>query len=489
MKKEELSKEDEQKLVEKTKKLSIWEGSAYSVMDGFGFRYVTPYALSVGATNTHIGLLSSLPGLFGNLSQLLTFKLMKKFSRKKIIFWSVLLQSLMWLLLIFAGVPFFVWGMKNTLSPNLIIGIYTALVLFGALAGPAWASMMRDLVPYNRGYFFGKRNRVVGAVALISMFIAGFLLDYFKQSHIYLGFILMFLIAGLGRFISSILFKKHYDPKFQVDESKYFSLFDFIKRMRENNYGRFVLYYSLVSFACAIASPFFVVYMLKDLGFSYSQYMIALVFNSLANLLMMPLWGKFADKYGNVEVMRITGFLIPLLPFLWLLTAFVHGMLYLVILIILLEVYSGIIWSGFNLSSSSFVYDAVTKERLAICSSYLNIINGFFALIGALLGGYLSSHEISIFGFGPILTLFILSAIARFVVYYFYSASVREVREVKVFEPRRKVDEHVRLIRDKTGKIASSILSSISLERFFETIQSEAGHHFFSNPNNFSKNK
>jgi len=487
---DELSKEDEQKLIDKTKNLSIAEGSGYSVMDGFGFRYVTPYALSVGATNAHIGWLSSLPGLLGNLSQLLTFQFMKKFSRKKIIFWSVFFQSLMWALLIAAGIPFFIYGIKNDLSPWMVILVYTLLVGFGSFAGPAWTSMMRDLVPANRGQYFGKRNQIIGVVALGSMFIAGFLLDYFKQTHIYLGFIIMFFIAGLGRFVSSLILLKHYDPKFQVDSTKYFSLFDFIKKMRENNYGRFVLYFSMVSFSCAIASPFFAVYVLKDLGFSYSQYMITLAVNSLATLLLMPLWGKFADKYGNVEVMRLTGFLIPLLPFFWLLTPLVHSVFSLVFLVVCLEIYSGVIWSGFNLAAGSFVYDAVTKERLSICVSYLNIINGFFALIGALIGGYLSSHNFSLLGFSPLLTLFIVSAIARFLVYFFYSASVKEVRAVNVFEPRKKVGEKVKLIKDKTGKLLTlGILSSVSLERFFETRLSEAGHHFLPNSNNFAKNK
>jgi MFS family permease len=299
----------------------------------------------------------------------------------------------------------------------------------------------------------------------------------------------MFLFAGVGRFISSLLFRKHYDPKFHVDETKYFSLFDFIKKMRENNYGRFVIYYSLVSFSVAIASPFFVVFMLKDLGFNYSQYMITVVFNSLATLLFMPLWGKFADKYGTVEVMRLTGFLIPLLPFLWLITPLVHNIFYVVILIIVLEIYSGFVWAGFNLAAGNFVYDAVSKERLAICSSYLNIINGFFALIGALIGGYLASHGFSILGLSSLPTLFVVSSISRFIVYFVYSSSVKEVREVTVFEPHRRMTNRVRSIKNKTGKFALDILNSVSLDKFFETKQTEAGHHFLPNSNNFSRNK
>lgn len=52
-------------------------------MDGAGSRYITPYALAIGANNTQIGLLTSIPSLLGNLSQLFTSKIIEKTSRKK----------------------------------------------------------------------------------------------------------------------------------------------------------------------------------------------------------------------------------------------------------------------------------------------------------------------------------------------------------------------------------------------------------------------
>jgi len=87
----------EEELKEKTKKLSVKDGSAYSVMDGFGLRYITPYALSLGASNAQIGLLTSIPNLIGNFSQIFTSKVMEKYSRKKIILFGVVLQALMWI--------------------------------------------------------------------------------------------------------------------------------------------------------------------------------------------------------------------------------------------------------------------------------------------------------------------------------------------------------------------------------------------------------
>lgn len=479
---------EENVLIEKTKKLSIKEASAYSFMDGFGLRYVGPYALAVGANNTQMGLLSSLPGLIGNLSQLFTIKAMRRWTRKKIIFSGVLLQAIMWLFLIGAGIPFFIYGIKNDFSPNAVIIIYTILALVGAFAGPAWSSMMRDLVPKNRGEYFGNRNRIAGLVALICMFVAGFILDYFKQTHIFIGFAIMFFIAFIGRFISAMTFRKHYDPKFCVDDKKYFTIWDFIKKMRQNNFGRFVMYFSLLSFACAIASPFFVVLYFKDLNFTYTQYMITAVANSVASLLLMPLWGKFADKYGNLKVMKINGFLIPLLPLFYIFTLFIHSQTLMVLFIVLLEVYSGVIWAGFNLAAGNFIYDAVSKERLAICSSYFNIINGFCALIGALIGGYLSSHNVSLLGLTPLLSLFIISGIVRFIIYFSLSGRINEVREVKGFDLANHLSCQAKKITDGTKKFTKNLLKSVSLDRFFETMISESEHNFSSDPNNFVKN-
>jgi len=481
---------EEHELIERTKKLSVKEASAYSFMDGFGLRYVTPYALAVGANNSQIGLLSSVPGLIGNLSQLTTIRLMKKFSRKKIIFSGVLLQAIMWLLLICAGIPFYLWGMKTSFSADAVIVIYTILILFGAVSGPAWTSLMRDLVTTNRGEYFGRRSKIAGAIALVCMFVAGFILDYFKQTHVFIGFAILFIIAFFGRFTSAMLFRKHYEPKFKVDDRKYFTLIDFVKKMRHNNFGRFVMYFSLLSFACAIASPFFAVFMLKDLGFSYTQYMITVLANSLTTILLMPLWGKFADVYGNLKVMKITGAFIPLLPFLWLLIPLAPSANFAVWLIIFLEIYSGLIWSGFNLSAGNFIYDAVSKERLAICSSYFNILNGFWALIGATIGGYLSSHNFSMFGLSPILFLFALSGIMRFVVYFTMAKKVNEVREVKPFDLRKHLDEKYGMIRRNVNSVFELLLSkSVSLGRFFESSTSGPGHPMNSNPLSFTKNK
>lgn len=430
-KKEERGKH-EKELVENTKKISIQEGSAYAVSEGAGMRYITPYALQLGATNTHIGFLSSLPSLLGNFSQLFTTKIMEKVPRKKIVFYGALLQALMWLPVILLGVMFFVFGINSTVTPTLLVLVYTLLILFGAFYGPAWNSWMKDIITKNSGRYFGNRNRIVGFIALISMLAGGFLLDYFKQTKIFIGFIILFGVAFIARAISAYLFLKKYEPKITHEKGYYFSFWQFIRYIPKSNFGKFTVLVALMQLATAIASPFFAVYMLKDLGFSYIQWIIVTIASSLTSLLLMPLWGKFIDHYGNIKATKITAFLIPVIPLLWFASPFIAKASLLGYLV-LVEAFSGMVWAGFNLASSNFIYDAVTRQRMALCVAYSNILIGIGVFIGATFGGFLSSLTFTILGFSSILVIFFLSGIARLATALFMAPKIKEVREVKKF--------------------------------------------------------
>lgn len=460
--KKEVNSEEEIKLIEKTKKISTKEAAAYSVMDGFGMRYVSPYALAVGASNTQIGLLSSLPSLFGNLSQLLTFRAMKIWSRKKIVFISVFLQALMWLFLIAAGSIYFVFDLHNRIPAYGVIGIYTMLILMGAFGGPAWVSWMKDIVKKDSGKYFGKRSRLATSISLICMFTAGFILDYFKGTKMFIGFAIIFFIAFLGRSTSALLMTRQYEPKILIEDKFYFSLKDFITRMHKNNFGRFVIYFSLVSLTVNVSSPFLAVYMLKSLGFSYTQFMAVTIASILTTLIFVGPWGKFADRYGNLKVMQITGMLTPLIPLLWFFSIFITNPHNLLIYLFIIESFSGIAWAGFNLSAGNFIYDAVTRQRIGICTSYYNIINGFGVLVGAMLGGLISSQNFALFGLEPILVVFLLSFVMRTGVYIIMNKRIKEVREVEPFD----LNGH---IREMTKKLAIGN----SAGKFFDSLGAE----------------
>ncbi len=434
--KEAVKQKTEEELKEKTRKICIKEGIAASVMSGAGGSYITPYALAIGANNTQIGLLTSIPSLLGNLSQLFTAKAIEKSSRKKIIVASIFLQALMWLPIIAVGYFFFYKNLNHGVSASLMIIFYTIFALFGAFLSPAWNSLMKDTVTKEEGKYFGKRNKILGAIGLVVMLASGILLNYFKGvGSLFLGFAILFGVAFISRLVSGWLATKYYDPKLKLEKGYYFSIFQFIKKIPQSNFGKFTVFISLIMLTTAIASPFFAVYMLRDLKFDYTIWTIIAISGSVSALMFMPLWGKFADKFGNLKVMKITGAFIPIVPLFWLLTPlFAKISMTLVVVYLLAEEFvSNFIWAGFNLCYVNFIYDAVTRQRLALCVAYFNILNGVGVFIGATLGGLLASFNFNFLGLSPLLLIFLISGVTRFFVYIFMMPKIKEVREVEKY--------------------------------------------------------
>jgi MFS family permease len=407
----------------KARKLSIVEAGAFSVSDGFGLRNIAPYALALNASNSMIGLLTSIPSLFGNLFQLLTHKLVRKYSRKKVVVFTVFLQTFFWLALLLPGILFLKSNSSSNIPIILLISIYTFLIISGALAGPAWSSWMKDIVPEKQlGTYFAKRNKIAGTIVFICMILAGLILDYFKRIEVLYGFFILLFFSFLFRGISGYLFTKKYEPKFKQNKKAYFSLRSFINNMFFNNFGRFVLFICTLNFFVAIASPFFAVYLLRNKGFSYTLYMILIMLMPLASILTMSFWGKKSDTIGNTKIFKMTGLLIALIPFIYLLSNFSNKVLTIFLILLPIEILAGIGWGGFNLSAANFVLKSVSRDKMVICSSYMNALNGFSIFLGATMGGLLASIQF----WNPILLVFLISGIGRLLVYFLIRPKIKE---------------------------------------------------------------
>jgi len=402
-------------------------------MEGMGLRYITPYALILGANNKIIGFLTSIPQIASAGIQFLSLKILgEKVSRKRLSFYGAFTQALSWIFIILLAILYYPLNIRSALVPIALILIYTLLVSAGSIFAPAWSSWMKDLVDEKTmGSYFGRRNRIVGFASLASMLIAGFLLDYFKKFGPYIGFVIIFSIAMIGRLVSAYLLRKQYEPPFKSHKSYYFSLIDFIKIMPHSNFGRFTAFVNLFMFSVAIAGPFFAVYMLKHLGLSYSQYTMVSLASSITSLLSMPIWGRMGDRFGNLKILKITGFLIPLIPIIWASTSLMKPTTAF-FLLFFIEAYSGFLWAGFNIASSNFIYDAVTRQKLAICVTYYNILNSLMVFLGASIGGYIASYPIlkNLPAFN-IIQVFILSGILRFLAGITILPHVKEVKKVE----------------------------------------------------------
>lgn len=397
---------------------SFIDGAFASAMLGFTEQYITPFAIALKATSAQIGMLVAFPSFISSLIQLKSADVTEHLkSRVRIITIFVFFQAFMYIPVLL--IPFI---FKENRVLWLILFI-TLAASFNAFPGPAWASLMADHIPSkSRGKYFGWRNRLLGMITVICAFLAGFILNIFGKDKL-TGFIIIIGLASAARFVSWYNLSRMYDPPMKITKEHYFTFWDFIKKGRESNFAKFVLYVASISFAVNMSGPFFAVFMLRDLNFNYATYTVIVTTATIATLLTIGIWGRHADLVGNMKVIRLTSFFIPLAPILWL---FSQNIVYL----ILVQVFAGFVWAGYNLSVFNFVYDAVTPEKRTRCVAYLNVINGSAICIGALLGGFLAKTLPPIMGH-RIITLFLLSGILRAIFAVLLLPMIKEVRRVE----------------------------------------------------------
>ncbi|MFH1800220.1 MAG: MFS transporter [Candidatus Omnitrophota bacterium] len=397
--------------------ISWKEGIAASVMQAAADEYLIPLGLFLGATPMDIGFLVAIPHLLGSLSQFFAVKAVEFFgSRLRFLVRASFFQALF--LLPLAIFPFF-------LFPSRILALIFFVTLFRILANlivTVWGGLASDyLAPEERGKYFGWRSRITGVAGMITTVLGGVLLNAFKPFSTAAGFCILFGVTASARFISSGLMARMQDVPEQKKPEDIFTFFMFLRRFKESNFVKFVFYVASITFATMLAAPYFSVYMLRNLHFSYLTYMLVHMGAIVATLISFPIWGKHADKIGNAKVLKTTSLLIPMIPVLWL---FSSNPVYL----FMIEIFAGFVWGGFNLCSLNFVYDAVSPGKRMRCLSYFGFINGVATFMGAGLGGYLAERLPRLNG-SRILMLFVISAFLRFLSHFLLSRHFHEVRQ------------------------------------------------------------
>ena len=395
-------------------------------MQGITSSFLVPYAILLQASTIVLGILGTFPELLGALLQFFTKKLfLVSYSRKKIIVILAFLQSLLWLPLLF--LPKF-----QLLHPSYVLLFFLCLIaLCSAIISPLWNGLMLDLVPeHHRGSYFGKRNIVIAVTAFLATIIGGLILNQFTTENKFLGFSILFIIAAFSRIISTLFLSKMYEPEnintsnfsFKQDLQTFIS---FITHIRKESFGRYVLFISFFKFAVFIASPFFAVYMLKVLHFSYLQFALITLASVVTSVIGMKIFGKYGDTSGSKNVLFICGFLIPLIPVLWIFTKNFY-------ILFLIEAFSGFVWAGFNLSTSNYLYDCSTKNDILDHVSYFNLFHTLFLLLGSLVGGllieYLPFNSLE----RNILTVIIISGILRLLTAIIFIPTLKEMRLIEI---------------------------------------------------------
>ena len=369
-----------------TLRCSQAEAVASSTTTATGDNFFNAFAVYLQASILQIGWLTAFPQFFGAGFQLLSVWLGTRITRRRLVAGFAVTQAVVVAFMGLLALLHPTWGM----SALIILAVF-----YHASANviqPQWRAWMGSLVPRRRrGVFFASRTRLTMGTSLVMFLCGGGLLTMSEsRGAAWVGFFLLFLIAASGRLVSAWLLWKMHDPDPHPPAPQNQVFLDTMRQIahsfRDKTFRHYSLFVAGMQGMVAISGPFFAVYMLSELKFTYLQYTLNAVASIATQFVTLRFWGVVSDRFGNRLVMLVTSCIIPTLPLWWLVSPNFYYLLW-------VQILSGFAWSGFSLSTGNYLYDIRPhRTNFATYAAAQSGISATLVFLGALFGGFLASH-------------------------------------------------------------------------------------------------
>lgn len=350
-------------------------------MHGAGERYVTPFVIMGGGSLLAIAAITALPALAGAIVQRLSAELADATGKRKRIFVAAGLSQV------------FLWSVfcVAIYLPALVDYwvMLCAFILFIAghsFSQPPWMSTMGDLVPATRrGRYFGYRNFLGGVVMMAAYLTAGEWLSW-CEAHLpgsvlglsgrNFGFLVLFAFAGLARLASVYYLGRMHDPAYHAPPEERFTLRQFIRRIPQGYYGKFVVYRAWNNAGYVMLTTYFGWYLLDQLGCSPAAFAWITGVGLMANFTAQTVCGRYADRIGNKQVLAIGAQAAVLTPLLLMVS---NNLWWLGVV----QVYDGVAYAAISIAGANYMLDIVTPPKRARCSAYAMLFNSTGTAVGA----------------------------------------------------------------------------------------------------------
>jgi Major Facilitator Superfamily len=423
---------------------SMGDAASFGAMVGLGETYLPAFALALGMGETSAGLVASLPVVAGGCMQLVSLRLAKFVQTDQR--WVVLcatIQALSFLPLVLAAL----YGSISMPMLMLIASVYWAS---GLASGPAWNTWMESIVPAGvRASYFSRRSRLQQSFTFLALMASGVFLQAAESGNWALaGFAAIFIAAAIARVISVLCLMAHRTDHRLATRSE--------NQLGQNYSGsvtrsgrRLLIYLVFVQACVQISGPFFAPFMLKQLGFSYIQYVFLLAVSFLSRIIAMTQWTKVANRFGASTLLWIGAVGLVPIASLWIISTQIWWLA-------IAQICSGIVWAAYELGFFLLFFETLPPNRRTKMLTYYNFGNTLAMFAGASIGAILLDS----FGVTPraYFVLFAVSSVGRGIaLLLLLRTNLRPV-------PIRAIAIRVLGIRDNSGSLDVPVLSSLHPE-------------------------
>ena len=353
--------------------------------------FLTAFALILGASTVHIGIMTAIPFIVQPVQLLAVIAVERMRVRKPIAVAAYFAAYATWIPI--ALIPFVI----ETPNP----GAVTLLLLFIAVRGLAnafvstsWSGWIRDLVPEGAmGSFFATRLRAATVAAAVTGLAAAFYIDWWKgavpETEVIRGYSYAILLGSIALGMGAVGFMARMpEPRMLLPEGGRPPMVQTLAApLRDGNFRRLINFLFAWSFVTQLAVPFFAVYMLTILDLSLSVVVGLAVLSQLTNVLFIRVWGVFDDRYGGKVILSICSSLYLLVILGWTFTTMPDQHALTLPLLVLLHALLGIAGAGINISSTTIRMKMAPHAQATSFLTGASLAANLGAGIGPLLGG------------------------------------------------------------------------------------------------------
>lgn len=357
-----------------------WDGAAYCVMVGAGQSYLQAFTLALGHPDLLGGLIATVPMVGGAFLQLAAPRLVVRLgSLKRWVILTSVLQALSWL-------PLAVGAWTGALGAAALFAVVTVYWTVGLGAGPAWTAWIETIIPTAlRERFLARRTAICQAATVASFVAAGWVLSVAEPAGTTLqAFGWIFVACCAARLISVGYLTTQSEPVPLPRDVRHVGLLELARRLPSEPGLRALFAAVPAQFALQTAEPFLAPYTLRKLGFGYGSYLCLVAAAFLGRVIVLPLAGRAARRFGAASVLRVGVLGLCPVPLLWAVSdhpAWLTGV----------QLAAGLAWGAFELGTFLVYFDAVPhRERTSVITAFF-FANALAAALGSAVGGQLLS--------------------------------------------------------------------------------------------------
>ncbi|NLS78028.1 MAG: MFS transporter [Chloroflexi bacterium] len=370
-----------------------WFGVTNAILGTF----TSAFAIRLGASDTLVGLLSSLPALINIFWQVPSGRVVQRSGQiRRVTFWSLLAQRLAYLLI--AIMPFFLLRYRA----EAVVGLITLASLPGALGGVAFTTLMAKAVsPEKRAGVVSIRNMLLSLTGMLSVLLAGKLLDTIPVPYNYqLFFGVAFLTSMFSLYNVS---KVHPLPELEAPKpaatptsapvarvplrTRLRDTWQTIRSQRE--FYNFAVGNFLYGWAMYFPMALYGLYRVRDLQASNSWLGLISTVGSATQIVMFLLWGRIMKRRGNRWVFLVSAFGLAGFPFLTGLFTRIEPLVW-------VSVWSGIFNASWSISNFDCLISSIPSNRvptfMAIYNTLLNVTAFIAPLLGTAVAGWIGAR-------------------------------------------------------------------------------------------------